>query len=175
MNAAVLSLSNKKLAAAALAGGALLALAIGPALVEAVSPAGLPLQTPDWSVLAGQSLVVQLHLAAAVTALLVGGWLMFGPKGRTWHRRLGWVCSVLVMIAAVSSFWIRRANGGDMSLIHGLSAWTVIVLPVAVTAARRHKVVRHRRMMTGLFYGGLVLAGLLAFLPGRVLHQTFFG
>lgn len=33
----------------------------------------------------------------------------------------------------------------------------------------------HRRMMTGLFIGGLVIAGALTFLPGRLMWQVFFG
>ena len=29
-------------------------------------------------------------------------------------------------------------------------------------------------MMTGLFVGGLIVAGALAFIPGRLMFETFF-
>jgi uncharacterized membrane protein len=29
--------------------------------------------------------------------------------------------------------------------------------------------------MTGLFFGGLVFAGIFAFLPGRLMHAVVFG
>ena len=46
---------------------------------------------------------------------------------------------------------------------------------MAVAAARRHKVRLHARLMTGLFTGGLVLAGLLAFMPGRLMWRLVMG
>jgi uncharacterized membrane protein len=66
-------------------------------------------------------------------------------------------------------------NHGAMSWIHLLSGWTIIALPIAVYAARRHKVSLHRRFMTGLFVGGLIVAGGFAFLPGRLMWRVFFG
>jgi len=36
-------------------------------------------------------------------------------------------------------------------------------------------VVNHRRMMTGLFYGGLVINLAIAFIPGRTMWNIFFG
>jgi uncharacterized membrane protein len=55
-----------------------------------------------------------------------------------------------------------------------LSGWTIIALPMAVFAIRRRNVMMHRRMMTGLFVGGLLIAGALAFIPGRLMFETFF-
>ena len=46
---------------------------------------------------------------------------------------------------------------------------------MGVAFARRHKVRLHARMMTGLFTGGLVLAGMLAFMPGRLMWEMFLG
>jgi uncharacterized membrane protein len=66
-------------------------------------------------------------------------------------------------------------NHGHLSFIHLLSGWTIIALPLAVSFARRHKVRMHARFMTGLFTGGLILAGLFAFFPGRLMWQVVFG
>lgn len=76
---------------------------------------------------------------------------------------------------AISSFFIRELNHGALSLVHLLSGWTVIILPMAVYAARRHEVAKHRGRMTGLFVGALVIAGLLTFFPGRLMWQVFLG
>jgi uncharacterized membrane protein len=32
-----------------------------------------------------------------------------------------------------------------------------------------------RRTMSGLYFGGLIFAGLLTFLPGRFMFEMFFG
>jgi len=77
--------------------------------------------------------------------------------------------------AAVSSLFIQLINHGHLSYIHLLSGWTILTLPIAVALARRHKVKQHARMMTGLFTGGLILAGLFAFFPGRLMWSLFFG
>ena len=50
-----------------------------------------------------------------------------------------------------------------------------MALPMAFYAARRHKVADHRRAMTGMFVGGLLVAGSLAFLPGRMMWTMVFG
>lgn len=152
-------------------------LAIGGAIVLAAAAAAsapmLDLHAPDWSLLAAQSLAVKVHLAVAVGGVAIGAGLMLGVKGRRLHRIFGWACALLVFATAVSSLFIRTS--GQFSWIHGLSAWVMLALPLAVLAARRHDVKRHRSLMTGLFYGGLVTAGLFAFTPGRVLFETFFG
>jgi uncharacterized membrane protein len=45
---------------------------------------------------------------------------------------------------------------------------------LAVFHARRHEVRRHRNAMTTLFMGALVIAGILTFLPGRIMHAVAF-
>jgi uncharacterized membrane protein len=79
-------------------------------------------------------------------------------------------------IVAVSSFWIHEIRLlGPWSPIHLLSIMVLGLLPVAVVAARRHNVSRHRKTMIGIFTGGLVIAGLFTFLPGRIMHAVVFG
>jgi uncharacterized membrane protein len=50
-----------------------------------------------------------------------------------------------------------------------------VMLPVGVIAARRHVTERHRRTMVGIFVGGLVIAGLFTFYPGRIMYHVVFG
>jgi uncharacterized membrane protein len=49
------------------------------------------------------------------------------------------------------------------------------MLVVAVLAARRHNVQRHRTTMLWLFAGALIIAGLFTFMPGRIMHAVVFG
>ncbi len=116
----------------------------------------------------------QLHLAAVTTALAIGVILMIGVKGSRMHRTLGWVWVLAMMTGAVSSLCIRTVNHGAFSYLHLFSGWTIVMLPMAVAFARRHNVRRHARAMTGLFTGGLILAGLFAFLPGRLMWDVVF-
>jgi uncharacterized membrane protein len=60
-------------------------------------------------------------------------------------------------------------------LLHLVTGWTLIMLPLAVVWARRHDVGRHRRTMMGLFYGGFAINLFIAFIPGRTMWTMVFG
>jgi uncharacterized membrane protein len=64
---------------------------------------------------------------------------------------------------------------GRWSPIHLLSIFTLLMLPLAVWRAHDHRVVDHRRIMTLIFAGALVVAGLFTLLPGRIKHTVLFG
>ncbi len=128
---------------------------------------------PDLALLAAQPVVIQLHVVSALSALLIGTVLLLGVKGNTLHRTLGWTWVIAMATVAISSFFIRTS--GTFSWIHLLSGWTVIALPMAVFAAKRHNIKAHRRGMTGLFVGGLLIAGLFTFAPGRLMWKIVFG
>lgn len=138
-------------------------------------PTTFSVHAPNLAALAVASLPVKLHLAAAAVAFGIGVVLLIGVKGTTLHRALGWSWVIAMGTTAVSSLFIRVVNNGAFSLIHLLSGWVIIALPMAVWAARRHKVDFHRKMMTGLFTGGLLIAGALTLLPGRLMWTLFFG
>lgn len=129
---------------------------------------------PDFGLVAQAPLAIQLHLFAVLLAFAIGVVLLAGVKGRTLHRTLGWVWVVAMMTGAVSSLFIRIINHGSLSYIHLLAGWTIVALPMAVYFARTHRVKMHARFMTGLFTGGLILAGLLAFMPGRLMWNMWF-
>ncbi len=130
---------------------------------------------PDPSLLAAAPLAIQLHLSAAGAAFFLGLMQFALPKGTGLHRTTGWIWVVLIAAAAISSLFIRQLNHGAFSLIHILSGWTLVVLPMAIYAARRGEIAKHRSRMTGLFIGGLLIAGSLAFLPGRLMWRLFLG
>jgi len=119
---------------------------------------------------------VQVHAFAALTAFALGLVQLSAPKGTLPHRTLGWVWVVLMLVISASSFLIHSIRlWGPWSPIHILSVFTPIMLVLAVLAARGHRVRAHRIMMTSLFAGALVLAGLFTLVPGRIMHSVVFG
>jgi uncharacterized membrane protein len=141
----------------------------------ALSRASFLPHAPDFSRIAAAPAVIQVHLTAALAALAIGIVLMARVKGAALHKLLGWTWVLAMGTTAVSSLFIREINPGHFSFIHLLSGWTIVGLPGAVYAIKRGKVAIHRRAMTGMFVGGLLVAGLFTFIPGRLMWAVFFG
>ncbi|MBR0715993.1 DUF2306 domain-containing protein [Bradyrhizobium liaoningense] len=119
---------------------------------------------------------IPLHAFAAMGAFVLGLVQFAAPKGTLPHRTVGWIWVALMLLVAVSSFWIHTIRlVGPFSPIHLLLILTLVVLPLAVWRAHTHRVADHRRMMIFLFAGALVIAGVLTLLPGRVMHHVIFG
>lgn len=123
-------------------------------------------------------LVIQLHAFAAMAALVLGIVQFASPKGTLPHRTVGWIWVALMTSVAVSSLWIHQNQiklGAPWSPIHFLSIFSLIMIPLGVWYAHRHRVNGHRITMISIFTGGLVIAGLFTFVPGRVMHAVAFG
>ena len=119
---------------------------------------------------------IQLHAFTAIAAFALGAVQLSAPKGTLPHRTAGWIWVALMVIVAVSSFFIHDLRIWDAwSPIHLLSVFTLAMLPLAVMHARRHRVDRHRRAMVAIFVGALVIAGLFTLAPGRIMHAVVFG
>jgi uncharacterized membrane protein len=124
------------------------------------------------------SFVVQLHVFAAMTAFVLGLVQFAAPKGTLPHRTLGWVWAALMLIVAISSFWIQGRSPrlvGPWGPIHLLSIMVLTVLPIALLFAHRHRVRGHAITVISLFIGALVIAGGFTFMPGRIMHAVAFG
>jgi len=133
------------------------------------------LHLPELWLIGAASPAIQLHLVGVAAALIVGVVLLMAVKGRAMHRVLGWTWVMAMGLVAVSSLFIRMVNHGQLSWLHLFTGWTLIALPIGVAFARTHKVRLHARAMTGLFVGGLVVAGLFTVVPGRLMWQVFLG
>jgi uncharacterized membrane protein len=119
------------------------------------------------------SWAVAIHLFAAVPALLVGGATLGMKKGTRRHKAVGRIWVALMLVTAISSFWIQSLNPGHYSWIHLLAIWTVFAVVMAVVAIRwRRNWPSHMGWMIGT-YAGLLIAGGLAFLPDRLLWRIF--
>jgi uncharacterized membrane protein len=119
---------------------------------------------------------IRLHAFAAMAAFVLGVVQFSAPKGTIPHRTLGWVWVVLMLAVSGSAFWIHAIRlWGPWSPIHLLAIFTLVMLPVAVLHARRHRVQQHRIAMLSLFFGALVIAGLFTLFPGRIMSAVVFG
>jgi len=111
-----------------------------------------------------------------MAAFVLGTVQLAAPKGTLPHRTLGWIWVSLMLAVSVSAFFIHELRTwGPWSPIHLLAIFTLGMLPIAVWRAHRHEVERHRRAMTGLFFGALIIAGLFTVLPHRIMHAVIFG
>lgn len=118
---------------------------------------------------------IQIHTAAALLSAALAALLLLRRKGDGAHRLAGRVWVAAMALAALSSFGIAEIRDGRFSPIHILSLVTLVSLIVAVRAARRGDVRRHRLVMLWLTFGALLVAGGFTLLPGRIMHAVLTG
>jgi uncharacterized membrane protein len=114
--------------------------------------------------------IITAHVGVAVGALILGTIMILARKGSRLHVITGRTWVGLMMLTALSSFFIQTS--GRFSWIHLISIWVPIALIWGIQAARKGDIVGHRRIMMPTYYGGLVIAGLFTFLPQRLIGQT---
>lgn len=118
--------------------------------------------------------MISLHLSTALLSLVLGLIVLAGKKGTASHKAFGRLWVGLMASVALSSFWIQELrHGAGLSLIHLLSAWTLLSLALAVHFIRRGNVRAHKGFMVGTFLG-LLGAGAGALAPGRTLYLFLF-
>ncbi len=127
--------------------------------------------------------VIQLHAFGALAAFFLGALQFTAPKGTLPHRTLGGVWIVLMAAVAVSSIFIRPALFPGLPIwkwfspIHIFTIVTIVGVVQGVVLLSRGgpALKKHAGSFIGMFVGGLIIAGALAFLPGRIMHQVAFG
>lgn len=114
-----------------------------------------------------------IHLLTVIPAVPLGGYVLFAGKGGTTHMMLGRIWGLMMMITAITSFWIRGTTG-SIGPIHIFSVITLISIPLGVYHIRRGNVAAHRRAMMNT-YIGLCVAGIFSAMPGRMIGALIFG
>ncbi len=125
---------------------------------------------------------IKAHFFTVVPAFVLGTWLLFASeKGSPRHRLVGKVYLALMSITALAATFIRSFSGwsievgpfrfGLLHLFVVLTAWSVWT---TLREVRKGNIAAHQGSMRGLYIGGLLIAGLLAFAPGRVMYRMFF-
>jgi uncharacterized membrane protein len=125
-------------------------------------------------------LAVQIHLATVVPAFAIGTWqIFFSTKGAPYHRFFGYIYLVLMSVTAIAALFISELMPGGpffgFSPVHLFVPLTLFGVVGALRGAWTHNIPMHRGAMIGTYVGGILIAGGLTFLPGRVMYNVFFG
>ena len=125
-------------------------------------------------------LAIQIHVAAVTPATVIGTWqIFFSRKGAILHRVMGFIYLALMTVAAISALFIHalmpKSPFFGMSPVHLLIPLTLFGVYGALSVAWTHNVQRHRIAMIAVYVGGILIAGGLTLLPGRIMHAVFFG
>ncbi len=115
---------------------------------------------------------ILVHAAAALAALVLGSVMLARRKGTASHRLLGRVWVGLMLTVALSSLWIPRFL--HFTWIHLFTLLTLVAVPLAIYRIRSGNVSAHASTMKGLFIGGLIVAGIFALAPGRLLGHLLW-
>jgi uncharacterized membrane protein len=116
-------------------------------------------------------LLILAHAAVGVSAVVLGGLVVFRRKGTFTHRVLGRLWAALMYFMAIGSFWIQ--SDGHFSWIHGLSAMMIVSLTYAIWAVKTGRTRGHRIAMTSN-YVGLCVTAAFTLLPHRLMGQLVF-
>lgn len=120
------------------------------------------------------SLAIQIHLVAALVALGLGITMWMRPKGTKGHKLVGRGFVIVMLATAISSFWIREINWGGLSWIHIFIPITLFASWEAIYYIRKGNIKRHKSAVKGMFFGALLIPGVLSMIPGRRLWMVFF-
>ena len=124
-------------------------------------------------------LPVQIHVATVIPAFILGAYqIFFSTKGSPHHRLTGYIYLTLMAITSVAALFIHEVNPAGpfgLSWIHLFVPLTLFGVYGALVTAHRHDIKGHRRAMIGVYVGGILIAGSLAFAPGRIMHSVVFG
>lgn len=120
---------------------------------------------------------IQLHVCAALLAIAIGPFAILRPRRDRLHKGLGYVWVLAMLTVALSGFSIPSfglAVLGHLGPIHLFAVLTLFSLWKGIAAIFRGNITAHRAWLTGLYWQGLLVAGLVNFLPGRAVNRTLF-
>ncbi|HTI31284.1 MAG TPA: hypothetical protein VL405_04065 [Sphingomonas sp.] len=146
-------------------------LAIGAVVLLAAALIAIARGHADWPRV---PLTIWGHLATILVAVALTPIMLLRPRGDRLHRKLGWVWASAMLLTAIGSLFVRNLNHGSFSIIHVLSVWTIIQVPIIVWSARTHNVKRHRGSVRGMVTGALLIAGFFTFPLNRLLGHWLF-
>ena len=112
-----------------------------------------------------------LHLSTIVPAFLIGTYLLIKRKGSPRHKMLGKFYMSLMLTTGIITLFMPAYIGPQLlnhfGYLHLFSLLVLVSVPMSYLAISNS--------MIGLYVGGILVAGSIAFLPGRMLTQLLFG
>lgn len=121
-------------------------------------------------------LPVQVHIVAALLALILGPFVLYRRRRDRMHKVIGYIWITAMTVLAVGSFLIPSTyTTVGIGPLHGFAVLTLWSLWAGVRAAIRNEFDRHQAILRNLYSYGLIIAGAFTFIPGRTLNQVLFG
>lgn len=122
--------------------------------------------------------LMYFHLLTIVPCVFIGAYLLIAKKGDKFHRNLGKLYMVLMVITSIITLWMPAHVGpqviGHFGYIHLFSILTLWSVPRALYAVKNNDIPGHKRAMVLLYFGAIIIAGGFTFVPGRFLYEFFF-
>lgn len=119
-----------------------------------------------------------VHLSTILPAFLIGTYLLLNRKGTSRHKALGKIYMLLMLATGIITLFMPAYIGPQLfnhfGFLHLFSVLVLVSVPVSFLAARRGDLQTHKHSMIGLYLGGILIAGAIAFLPGRMLPLLLF-
>ncbi len=144
-------------------------LSIGAIVLFAAAVAAIVRGHAQWQMVPP---LIWIHLATILVATALTPVMLLRVRGDRRHRAIGKVWIAAMLATAITSLFIHVSGPGRFSVIHLLSLWTLVQVPLT---ARHHNVVRHRRAVHGMVIGALLVAGFFTFPFHRLLGTWLFG
>ena len=119
---------------------------------------------------------IQIHVLFAIVSVFLGPFALLRQRRDRLHKVLGYIWVIAMAGLALSSFFIHTFQViGPFSPIHLFAVFTLWSLWVGVRHAIRGQFDLHRIVFRNLYWYGLLVAGTLNFIPGRLMNQAAFG
>lgn len=121
-------------------------------------------------------LPIQVHIIAAVLALILGPVALYRRRRDRTHKVFGYVWVTAMTVLAVGSFLIpSHFTPIGIGPLHGFAILTLWSLWTGIKAAIARDIERHEAILRSLYSNGLIIAGAFTFLPGRTMNRMLFG
>ncbi|WP_397362928.1 DUF2306 domain-containing protein [Olleya sp. R77988] len=123
--------------------------------------------------------LMYIHLATILPAFILGTISFILKKGTQIHKIIGRIYMVLMLFTAIVTLFMPAYVGPQLfnhfGWIHLFSVLTIYTVPTAYIAIKKGNVKAHKGKMIGLYIGAILIAGAFTFMPGRYMHNLFFG
>ena len=120
-----------------------------------------------------RNMAIAVHVITVVPCVPLGAYLLLSTKGTKLHKMLGKIWVGLMVATAIAITFVR--GGTDFSWIHIFVPLTLVGAWQVISSARKGQMAKHRRHITQMYLGALMIPGLFAFLPSRLMGMWLFG
>ncbi len=121
--------------------------------------------------------VIQIHIAFAMPAILLGPVAIYRRRRDAIHRAFGYAWVTAMTGVAITGLFIPAAILpilGPFGPIHGLSVVVLVNLVLGIRHIRHRRIAAHQAVMRSLYWQAMGIAGLFTLLPGRTMNATLF-